>query len=225
MVPGSSWFGSQGTETGRPTRIGPGHKGIGRLGCQAVDREGVETAIRALLDALGEDSSRPGLADTPRRVADAYAELFSGASEDLVAILEPLVAEQGSGLIMVRGVQVVSFCEHHLLPFIGTATVAYLPGPDGRICGLSKLSRLIEACSRRLQVQERLVKQAADALEAALAPAGVFVMVDAEHLCMTIRGARKPGARMVTIEARGALDTAAERAHLVALASGGGASD
>ncbi|HWH05755.1 MAG TPA: GTP cyclohydrolase I, partial [Gaiellaceae bacterium] len=111
-------------------------------------------------------------------------------------------------------VSLVSFCEHHLLPFVGMAAVAYLPGADGRICGLSKLSRLIEALSRRLQVQERLVAEAADALESALAPRGVFVMVEAEHFCMSLRGARKPGARMVTIETRGVFDDPAERSAL-----------
>lgn len=185
-----------------------------------VDERAVSSAIRDLLAAIGEDPSRPGLLATPARVADAYAELFSGAAIDPTTVLEPLPDEFGSGLIMIRDVQVVSFCEHHLLPFIGTATVAYLPGPDGRICGLSKLARLIEVLSRRLQVQERLVREAADALQKALEPAGVFVMVEAEHLCMTIRGARKPGSVMVTVEARGALDTPEERAHLVALARG-----
>lgn len=182
-----------------------------------MDSPGIEAAVRALLTAVGEDPSRSGLEATPSRVAAAYEELFEGYRIDPVSLLEALPDERGSGLIMVRAVPMVSFCEHHLLPFIGEATVAYLPGSDGRICGLSKLSRLIDALSRRLQVQERLVREAADALEAALAPTGVFVVVDAEHLCMTIRGARKPGARMVTIETRGVFDAPEERAHLVAL--------
>jgi GTP cyclohydrolase IA len=183
-----------------------------------MDAEGIRSAVRDLLKSLGEDPYRPGLTETPGRVADAYSELFEGYAIDPVSLLAPLPDERAQGLIMVRGVDLVSFCEHHLLPFMGQATVAYLPGPDGRICGLSKLSRLMEALSRRLQVQERLVAQAADALEEALAPAGVFVMVEAEHLCMTIRGARKPGAKMVTIEARGALASAEEKANLIALA-------
>lgn len=183
-----------------------------------MDTEGTRTAIRDLLKSIGEDPYRPGLTGTPGRVAEAYAELFEGYATDPVALLAPLPEEEAHGLIMVRGVELVSFCEHHLLPFIGQAAVAYLPGPDGRICGLSKLSRLIEALSRRLQVQERLVAQAADALEEALQPSGVFVMVEAEHLCMTIRGARKPGATMVTVEARGALADPQEKANLIALA-------
>lgn len=181
-----------------------------------VDRERIEGATRELLRALGEDPARTGLADTPHRVAEAYAELFSGYAVDPVKLLEPLPGERASSLILVTDVEVVSFCEHHLLPFIGTATLGYLPGSDGTICGLSKLSRLIEVLSRRLQVQERLVAQAADAIEGALAPRGVFVMVTAEHLCMSLRGARKPGARMVTIETRGVYDDPVERANLLA---------
>jgi GTP cyclohydrolase I len=182
-----------------------------------VDRERVEAATRELLLALSEDPGRVGLRDTPRRVAEAYGELFSGYDTDPVKLLEALPGERASAFIFVKDVEVVSFCEHHLLPFIGVATIGYLPGPDGQICGLSKLSRLIEVLSRRLQVQERLVAQAADALAEALQPRGVFVMVDAEHLCMTLRGARKPGARMVTIETRGIFDQAEERAQILHL--------
>lgn len=185
-----------------------------------IDRERIEALTSELLRALGEDPSRTGLKDTPARVAEAYAELFSGYDVDPVKILEPLPGERATSLIFVKGVEVVSFCEHHLLPFIGTATVGYLPGADGTICGLSKLSRLIEVLSRRLQVQERLVAQAADAIEEALAPRGVFVRVEAEHLCMTLRGARKPGARMVTIETRGVFNDPAERAQILHLVSG-----
>lgn len=182
-----------------------------------IDRERIEAATAELLRALGEDPARMGLADTPRRVAEAYAELFGGYDVDPVKLLEPLPGERASSLILVRGVEIVSFCEHHLLPFIGTATLGYLPGADGTICGLSKLSRLLEVLSRRLQVQERLVAQAADAIEEALAPRGVIAIVEAEHLCMTLRGARKPGARMVTIETRGVYDDPVERAQVLAL--------
>jgi len=177
-----------------------------------VDRDRIESLTGELLRALGEDVSRTGLKETPRRVADAYAELFSGYDIDAVKLLEPLPGERASSFIFVTDVEVVSFCEHHLLPFIGTATVGYLPGADGTICGLSKLSRVVEVLSRRLQVQERLVAQIADAIEEALDPKGVFVRISAEHLCMTLRGARKPGARMVTVETRGIFDHPEERA-------------
>ena len=186
-----------------------------------VDPARAADAVRELLAAIGEDPLRPGLAPTPDRVATAYADLFGGYDIDPVALLEPLPGEHATSFIFVKDVEVVSFCEHHMLPFIGTAVVGYLPGVDGRICGLSKLSRLVNALSRRLQVQERLVAEAADALEAALAPRGVFVLVEAEHLCMTLRGARKPGARMVTIEARGIFEDPQERAQVLRLLDGG----
>jgi GTP cyclohydrolase I len=182
-----------------------------------VDRTRAEGAVRELLDAIGEDASRAGLTETPRRVAESYAELFSGYGIDPVSILEPLPDEHVRGLVMVRDIRVVSLCEHHLLPFIGSAAVAYLPGE--RFTGLSKLARLIDVLSRRLQVQERLTGEAADALEEALAPRGVFVVVEAEHLCMSMRGARAPGTMTVTIEARGVFENdPAARAELLALA-------
>lgn len=185
-----------------------------------MDRDKTAAAVESLLKALGEDPSRAGLARTPSRVAEALEEMLGGYDQDPLEIIQPLPGESSTGLILVRDVDVVSFCEHHLLPFIGKAAVAYLPGEDGRICGLSKLARLIDALSRRLQVQERLVAQAADALEEALEPRGVFVMVDAEHLCMTIRGAKKPGTRMVTMQARGVFEDPAERAALLQLIQG-----
>lgn len=184
-----------------------------------VDRAKIEAAVAMLLDAIGEDPNRTGLKETPRRVAESFAELFSGYEVDPVALLAPLPGEREAGLIMVRGIDVVGMCEHHLLPFTGTAAVAYLPGEDGRICGLSKLARLIEVLSRRLQVQERLVREAGEALDAALAPRGSFIVVEAEHLCMGVRGAHKPGSVTVTTDARGVFaDDAAARAELLALA-------
>lgn len=186
-----------------------------------VDGEAVARGVEEILRGIGEDPGRPGLRETPRRVAESFAELFAGYGVDPVGVLEPLPDERGEGLIMVRAIPLLSFCEHHLLPFTGTAAVAYLPGEDGRITGLSKLARLIEVLARRLQVQERLVREAADALEEALAPRGVFVLVEAEHLCMSARGARKPGSVTVTTEARGVFrDDPAARAELVALARG-----
>lgn len=186
-----------------------------------VDTGAIERAVGDLIQALGEDPRRAGLVDTPRRVAESYAELFSGYATDPVALLEPLAGERAHGLIMVRDIDVIGVCEHHLLPFVGTAAVAYLPSEDGRITGLSKLARLVEVLSRRLQVQERLVRQAGEALEAALAPRGSFVLVEAEHLCMTVRGARKPGSVTVTTDVRGVFaEDAGARAELLALARG-----
>lgn len=185
------------------------------------DRERIERAVAMILEAIGEDPSRTGLRETPRRVAEAYADLFSGVGVDPASVLEPLPGERGEGLIMVREIPLRGICEHHLLPFLGTAAVAYLPGEDGRICGLSKLARVVDVASRRPQVQERLVVDVADALERALSPRGVFVIAEAEHLCMTMRGAQRPGSVTVTTEFRGAFrgDTAM-RAEVIALARG-----
>jgi GTP cyclohydrolase IA len=184
----------------------------------AVDRGRVEAAVRELLVAIGDDPSREGVLETPRRVAEAYADLFAGMSIDPVSVLEALPDERGNGLILVRDIQVYSVCEHHLLPFFGSAAVGYVPGPDGRITGLSKLARVVEVLARRPQVQERLVREVADAMEAALEPAGVAVIVEAEHLCMTMRGVRKPGSSVVTTEFRGVFaDDAAARAEVLKL--------
>ena len=184
-----------------------------------VDRKRVEAAVRELLEAIGDDSTREGLVETPRRVAEAYADLFSGMAIDPASVLEPLPDERGTGLILVRDIRFASICEHHLLPFLGSAAVGYIPGEDGRITGLSKLARVVEVLARRPQVQERLVREVADAMERALAPAGVAVVVEAEHLCMTMRGVRKPGSTVVTTEFRGVLATdAGARAEVLALA-------
>jgi GTP cyclohydrolase I len=149
------------------------------------------------------------------------SDLVAGYAVDPVSVLEPLADERGTGLIMMRAIPIASLCEHHLLPFVGTAAVAYLPNEEGTITGLSKLARLMEVLSRRLQVQERLVREAADALEDALNPRGVFVLVEAEHTCVSLRGARKPGSVTVTTEARGVFGgDAAARAELTALARG-----
>ncbi|MGH2785488.1 MAG: GTP cyclohydrolase I FolE [Actinomycetota bacterium] len=184
----------------------------------AVDRGRVEVAVRELLAAIGDDPAREGVAETPRRVAEAYADLFAGMSIDPVSVLEPLPDERGSGLILVREITFASICEHHLLPFLGRAAVGYVPGPDGRITGLSKMARVVEVLARRPQVQERLVRQIADAIEEALSPSGVVVVIEAEHMCMTLRGVRKPGSTVVTTEFRGLLaDDAAARAEVLAL--------
>lgn len=189
----------------------------------ALDEERIARAVRELLLAIGEDPERAGLHDTPSRVAQAYRTLFSGYAVDPVAVLDPLPGERASGLIMVRQIPLLGLCEHHMLPFVGTAAVAYLPGETGEITGLSKLARLIEVLARRLTVQERLVREAADALEVALRPAGVWVLAEAEHLCMSARGARAAGSVTVTTEVRGVFaDDAAARAELLALARASG---
>ena len=184
----------------------------------AVDRSRVEAAVRELLIAIGDDPAREGVAETPRRVAEAYADLFAGMAIDPVSVLEPLPDERGTGLIVVRDIQFASICEHHLLPFFGTAAVGYLPGPAGTITGLSKLARVVEVLARRPQVQERLVREVADAIEAALSPTGVAVIVEAKHACMTMRGVRKPGSSVVTTEFRGVFEgDPASRAEVYAL--------
>lgn len=186
-----------------------------------MDPAAIEAMVPSLLRALGDDPERAGLVETPRRVAEAYADLFSGYGIEAASILEVLPNEVAHGLIMVRDLRFVSICEHHLLPFIGTAALAYLPGVDGRITGLSKLARVVEVLSRRLQVQERLVREIADALETALSPRAVWVYLEAEHLCMSARGARKPGSVTVTTDVRGEWRAdAAARAELLTLARG-----
>jgi GTP cyclohydrolase I len=185
----------------------------------SVDRPRVEAAVRELLAAIGDDPTREGLVETPRRVAEAYADLFAGLSVDPVSVVEPLADERGTGLILVRDIAFTSICEHHLLPFSGRAAVGYVPGPDGRITGLSKLARVVEVLARRPQVQERLVRQIADALDEALAPFAVAVLIEAEHGCMTMRGVRKPGSTVLTTEFRGLFaDDPAARAEVLALA-------
>jgi GTP cyclohydrolase I len=187
-----------------------------------VDRTRVEAAVRELLIAIGDDPSREGVLETPRRVSEAYADLFAGVSIDPVSVLEPLPDERGSGLILVRDIRFASICEHHLLPFVGSAAVGYVPGSDGRITGLSKLARVVEVLARRPQVQERLVREIADAMEAALAPSAVAVVVEAEHMCMTVRGVRKPGSSVVTTEFRGLFaDDSSARAEVLSLVRSG----
>jgi GTP cyclohydrolase I len=203
----------------KPALVSSARDLTAELASDLVDTKAVMQAVRLILEGIGEDPARPGLVDTPKRVAESYRELFGGYAADPAAILDPLPNETGEGLIMVRDIEITSMCEHHLLPFTGRAAVAYLPGEDGRITGLSKLARVVEVLSRRLQVQERLVREVADAMEAALAPRGVYVLVEAEHLCMAVRGAQKPGSVTVTTEVRGVFaGDAAARTELLALA-------
>jgi GTP cyclohydrolase I len=179
-----------------------------------VDLARIEAAVREILEAIGEDPSRDGLVGTPGRVARMYAEVFSGLSQDPGEHLEVVFDLGHDEMVMVRDIPIFSMCEHHLIPWFGRAHVAYIPNEDGRITGLSKLARLVDGFSRRPQVQERLTAQVADRLESALSPRGVLVVVEAEHLCMSMRGVRKPGATTVTSAVRGLMrDSVAARSE------------
>jgi GTP cyclohydrolase I len=170
-----------------------------------VDVGAASAAIRALLAAIGEDPEREGLVDTPGRVARSYSELLRGYREDPGEHLARQFEVDHDEMVIVRDIAFSSLCEHHLLPFIGTAHVAYIPGIDGRVCGLSKLARVIDGYSRRLQVQERLTVQIADTIMDRLHASGVLIVMEAEHLCMTIRGVMKPGSTTTTSAVRGTL--------------------
>jgi GTP cyclohydrolase I len=168
-----------------------------------IDRDKVERAVRLILEGVGDDPDREGVRDTPRRVADMYEEILSGigvAPEPIVTVVPGADFDE---MIMVKDIPLTALCEHHMLPFNGKAHVAYIPNRDGRITGLSKIARLVDVLAKRLQVQERLTTQIADALDAALEPRGVFVVIQAEHLCMTMRGVKKPGSMTVTSAVRG----------------------
>lgn len=167
------------------------------------DERKAEEAVERLLEAIGEDPGRDGLKETPRRVAAMYREIFAGMRQDPEAVLDVTFEAGHSEMVMVRDMPLYSMCEHHLVPWVGKAHVAYIPGKDGRITGLSKLARLVEVFARRPQVQERLTTQIADTLEKVLRPRGVFVVIEAEHLCMTMRGVRAPGSVTVTSAVRG----------------------
>jgi GTP cyclohydrolase I len=169
----------------------------------SVDVERVQAAVAELLSAIGEDPERDGLVGTPRRVAAMYEELFSGLHDDPARHLEVTFAADHDEMVMVRDIPFASLCEHHLVPFLGKAHVAYIPAEDGRITGLSKLARLVDGYARRLQVQERMTTQIADAIAEVLRPRGVLVVIEAEHLCMSMRGVKKPGTVTVTSSVRG----------------------
>ncbi len=172
-------------------------------GGSSVDRAPIVAAVRMILEAIGEDPARDGLVRTPERVADMYEELFGGVRGDPVEILDVVFDAGHDEMIMVRDMVLQGMCEHHLIPFIGKAHVAYIPNENGQITGLSKLARLVDMLSRRPQVQERLTTQIADTIERALEPRGVLVVLEAEHLCMSMRGVRKPGSQTVTSAVRG----------------------
>ena len=180
----------------------------------SIDRGRVERAVREVLLAIGEDPDRDGLVRTPARVADMFTEIFSGLDEDPASHLTVRFDADHDEMVMVRDIPLYSTCEHHLVPFIGKAHVAYIPGDDGRITGLSKLARLVDGYARRPQVQERLTTQIADTIDEVLSPKGVLVVIEAEHLCMSMRGVRKPGSLTVTSAVRGLFKTnAATRAE------------
>ncbi len=184
------------------------------------DADRAERAVRELLLAVGEDPDREGLRDTPARVARAYAETFAGLYQDPREVLSTTFDLGHEEMILVKDIAVYSTCEHHLVPFHGVAHVAYIPGPDGRITGLSKIARLVDLFARRPQVQERLTSQIADTLCELLNPGGVLVVVDCEHLCMSMRGVRKPGSHTVTSAVRGQMRSGATRAEAMSLILG-----
>jgi GTP cyclohydrolase I len=186
-----------------------------------VDLERAERAVRELLLALGEDPERDGLKETPARVARSYAEIFAGMRQKPGDVLTTTFEIGHSELILVRDIEVYSTCEHHLVPFHGVAHLGYIPGEDGRVTGLSKLARLVDVYARRPQVQERLTTQIADAMTTYLAPAGVIVVIECEHLCMSMRGVRRPGSRTITSAVRGQLLNSATRAEAMGLVLGG----
>ena len=182
--------------------------------------EGVAQAIRDLLLAIGEDPNRDGLKNTPDRVARSYAEIFGGLRQSAEEVLTTTFDLGHDELVLVKDIELYSTCEHHLLPFFGVAHVGYMPNESGRITGLSKLARLVDVFARRPQVQERLTSQVADSLMRILEPRGAIVVIEAEHMCMAVRGVRKPGSRTVTSAVRGSLLHPATRAEAMSLISG-----
>jgi len=182
-----------------------------------VDRPRIEAAVREILVAIGEDPDREGLRETPARVARSYDQLFSGLAQDPAETVSAVFDLGHHEMILVKDIEVYSICEHHLLPFHGVAHVGYIPGEHGRITGLSKLARLVDVYARRPQVQERLATQIADALVEYVGARGVVVVLECEHLCMSMRGVHKPGARTVTSAVRGVMRDAATRAEAMSL--------
>lgn len=182
-----------------------------------VDLPRIEAAVREILAAVGEDPDREGLLDTPKRVAKAYAEILSGLRQSPADVLTTTFDIGHDEMVLVRDIELWSMCEHHLVPFTGFAHVAYIPNRDGKITGLSKLARLVDVYAKRPQVQERLTTQVAEALVTILEPRGVMVVIEAEHLCMTMRGVKKAGARTMTSAVRGQLRNPATRAEAMSL--------
>ncbi|KRE60886.1 GTP cyclohydrolase I FolE [Nostocoides sp. Soil756] len=186
-----------------------------------VDVPRARAAVREFLIAIGEDPDRDGLLETPARVAKAAVELYAGLRQDPAEVLSKTFAIEHEELVIVRDIPMYSTCEHHLLPFHGVAHIGYIPAADGKVTGLSKLGRLVEVFARRPQVQEQITTQVADALVTHLGAQGVIVVVEAEHLCMSMRGVQKPGSRTITSAVRGQLRDPATRAEAMALLLGG----
>ena len=185
------------------------------------DRERAEAAVRELLIAVGEDPDREGLLETPARVARAYAEMFAGLHTETTDVLNKTFSEDHQELVLVRDIPIYSTCEHHLVPFFGVAHIGYIPGESGQVTGLSKLARLVDLFAKRPQVQERLTSQVADALVDKLGAQAVIVVIECEHLCMAMRGIRKPGAMTTTSAVRGGFKrNASSRAEALALIRG-----
>jgi GTP cyclohydrolase I len=188
-----------------------------------MDREKIERGVRLILEGIGEDPGREGLLETPRRVADMYEEIFAGIEQDPAEHFSVSFNEGHQEMVLVRDIPLYSMCEHHLVPFMGRAHVAYIPGKHGRICGLSKLARVVDVFARRPQVQERMTSQIADTLVEHLDPQGVLVVIEAEHLCMSMRGVRKPGAITTTSAVRVIFaSNIATRAEAMSLIKGAG---
>ncbi|MCT1368469.1 GTP cyclohydrolase I FolE [Kocuria sp. HSID16901] len=186
-----------------------------------MDLPRIESAVREILSAIGEDPDRDGLKETPARVARSYAEVFSGMASAPAELLETTFDIGHSEMVLVKDIDFFSMCEHHLVPFFGRAHVAYIPGEDGRVTGLSKLARLVDLYAKRPQVQERLTTQVVEALEKFLHPAGSIVVVEGEHMCMAMRGVQKPGTQTITSAVRGQLRDPATRAEAMSLILGG----
>ena len=203
--------GDTGDDTGDDSRVGP----------RGVDLARAEAAVRELLFAIGEDPDREGLRETPGRVARAARELYSGLDQDPADVLSTTFSIDHEELIIVRDIPMYSTCEHHLLPFHGVAHIGYIPAEDGKVTGLSKLGRLVEVFARRPQVQEQITTQVADALVTHLGAQGVIVVIEAEHLCMSMRGVQKPGSRTITSAVRGQLRDPATRSEAMSLLLGG----
>jgi len=188
-----------------------------------IDKDKLEVAMTSIIEAIGEDPSREGLKDTPQRIAEMYAELFSGLEADPQAELAVDFDQGHHEMVILRDIPFYSMCEHHLLPFYGVAHVGYIPSTGGRVVGISKLARVVEIFARRPQLQERMTKQIADCIFEVLHPDGVGVIVRAEHLCMTMRGIKKPGTNVITSSVRGTFRTTAiTRTEFLSLIQGGG---
>ncbi|QIV87203.1 GTP cyclohydrolase I FolE [Glutamicibacter mishrai] len=187
---------------------------------EQIDQPRIAAAVREILEAIGEDPDRDGLAETPKRVAKAYAEFFAGLHQDAAEHLSTTFDIEHDEMVLVKDIPFYSTCEHHLVPFYGSAHIGYIPGKGGKVTGLSKLARLVEVYARRPQVQERLTTQIVDSLVEHLNPAGAIVVVECEHMCMSMRGVQKPGAKTVTSAVRGQLRETATRAEAMSLILG-----